>query len=363
MMIYLLTFVLAAFCSLIAYKNRTKKIIFFIFSGLAVIIPSVIAGLRATNIGTDVKVYLIPLYKAALSCETFSAFHKMISAHDIELLFEILVYIPTRIFSNINVTMFFVHLPICLFLYMGANCFKDKGHPSIIYLFVLLAFYNMSLNIMRQFIAIAIVFYGYKFLLKKEFLKYIITVIIASFFHSSAIIALSFVLIVLICNSKNKILYSFFLIIFLCVGLVLYNKLLTLLSGIGIIPYKYVLRYSIINSQLHINLADNIIRLYPLLLMFFQSRTLKNTENNTFFAIISIYDLILFQMSLFVVGIQRICIYFTMFSFINIGRIIRQSKYNKTPIALTSLVVYLAYFIVSYVYIGIAETYPYVFGI
>lgn len=66
-------------------------------------------------------------------------------------------------------------------------------------LFVLAGFYMESMNIVRQSIAISIFIYSYKYIYDKNLKKYIISIIIASLFHESAIILLP---IYFICNMK-----------------------------------------------------------------------------------------------------------------------------------------------------------------
>lgn len=359
-MIYLLIFFVTTLLFCLAYKNKDKKITFIILSIITIMCPTILAALRSTSIGTDVEVYVVPLFKQALISNSFSDFSNMVSAHDIELFFKLLIYFSTKFFSNINVTLFFIHLPICLLFYVAAMQNKDKAYPPLVYLLFLLTFYNMSLNIMRQFIAVAVIFYAFKNLEKEKYLNYILLVIIASFFHVTAIISIAFPLIYIACKSKRRILYSIILITVLCVGLINYNNLLSLLYNTGIIPYKYITRYSITDYNISVNFADELIRIFPLLLIFFQSKIMKNSKNNIYFTTIAIFDFVLIQVSILVPFAQRICIYFTIFSFINIARIIKNSKINKVPLSFVSILLFTIYFVYSYLYIGIAETYPYI---
>lgn len=56
------------------------------------------------------------------------------------------------------------------------------------FLFVTMGLFFTSMNIIRQFIAIAILFYGFRFVKNKSFLKYLVCVLLAYGFHASAII-------------------------------------------------------------------------------------------------------------------------------------------------------------------------------
>lgn len=60
-----------------------------------------------------------------------------------------------------------------------------------------------SMNIMRQYCSVAIVFYVIKYLLNREYIKYILGIVIASLIHYSSALALLFLPIVDMCNWNN----------------------------------------------------------------------------------------------------------------------------------------------------------------
>lgn len=65
-------------------------------------------------------------------------------------------------------------------------------------------FYNLSFNLSRQCIAIFILFLGFNFLIRKEWIKYIITIFIAVLFHNSAVIGVFFLFIYYFLDDKAK---------------------------------------------------------------------------------------------------------------------------------------------------------------
>lgn len=75
--------------------------------------------------------------------------------------------------------------------------FKEIKRDSIkvwisVLLFVNIGAYYTSFNIMRHIMTVAIIFGGSKFIYKREFFKFLITVIIASMFHTTAIVLIPF---------------------------------------------------------------------------------------------------------------------------------------------------------------------------
>ncbi len=65
---------------------------------------------------------------------------------------------------------------------------KDPVYSICIYFF--LGFFFDSLNIMRQYLAMSVVFIGFYYLLKNKKLLFIVSVLLASLFHSTALIML-----------------------------------------------------------------------------------------------------------------------------------------------------------------------------
>ena len=66
---------------------------------------------------------------------------------------------------------------------------EDKWLSTLIFVCFPIFFF-MSLSVIRQFIAIAIIFYSFKFLKRREFWKYLAIIICCFFIHNSSILAL-----------------------------------------------------------------------------------------------------------------------------------------------------------------------------
>ena len=76
-----------------------------------------------------------------------------------------------------------------------------------------MAFFFMSMNVMRQFVAIAIVFCATKYLINRKYIHYLAGVLIAAMFHQTAYIGIALVLIELFdwkaLSQKQKTLFPF----------------------------------------------------------------------------------------------------------------------------------------------------------
>ncbi|BAS67698.1 MAG: EpsG family protein [Gammaproteobacteria bacterium] len=73
--------------------------------------------------------------------------------------------------------------------YILKNYSKDYFLSLLIFISIPY-FYLMSFSVIRQYCAVAIVFYGIKYIFQRNFFLYVVTVILASMFHYSAIITI-----------------------------------------------------------------------------------------------------------------------------------------------------------------------------
>ncbi len=91
------------------------------------------------------------------------------------------------------ITAFVVALALMIYIYI----YSDKPHLSV-FCFLTFGIYFNSMNFLRQIIAALIVMYALQYVQKKEFLRYLVLVIFASCFHTSALLMIPFYFILMI---------------------------------------------------------------------------------------------------------------------------------------------------------------------
>lgn len=125
-------------------------------------------------------------------------------------------------------------------------------------------FLILAAALTRIFLASGIMFWGYKFIIKKKFKEYVITVLIASIFHRSALI----MLIMLILYWNQEILYRYwkrvvFIMTFaIPIGLAVVAKFL-----VPLLPSDKYAGYAIISG----NLLDSVVEaldVFPILILW-----------------------------------------------------------------------------------------------
>lgn len=102
--------------------------------------------------------------------------------------------------------------------------FKESRNPILsLFFYYVLYIYFFSFNGIRQAIAISIVFLGFYFLKEQKIIPFVVTVIIASFFHISALVCLVVLLIRFI--PQKNIIYISIVLVSWVVGLTVADKL------------------------------------------------------------------------------------------------------------------------------------------
>lgn len=106
-------------------------------------------------------------------------------ALDEEWLFYVLTWVCANVFKNDQALIFIAALVtntliVCFFAKYA------KPFWFVIFLYISSGAFSASMNILRQYIAVAILLWCYPLAQKRKFLPYLILVVIASFFHQSA---------------------------------------------------------------------------------------------------------------------------------------------------------------------------------
>lgn len=167
-----------------------RKILAYGFAFLT-FLPMYLINATMTYVGTDYKEYY--RYYTQLSPE--STWH-------MDVAFETIC----KILKSFNLDFQMVYFVICLIGYvlllLCIRKYSEKYWQSYFWYFMFTYFFLLGMNLIRQFVAMMIVWYGISYIEEKKFMKYLICVLIATSFHFTAIIMLPFYFIF---NKKLKL--------------------------------------------------------------------------------------------------------------------------------------------------------------
>ncbi len=235
--IYCFTF-LISICMASLYKKRNNKLWKTIIFSLSILLPILIATIRY-NVGTDFKGYYQSYTSIKVKCNSITA----ILSYYQEPMHVIINLIAYKLFDAFEGFLFLSSLLIMFFAFKGILNFKDKiSSIQFAYFIFLLTLYHVSFNGIRQVIASMIIFYAYKYIVNRDFKRFLLFVIFAMLFHKSAIIGL---LLYFVWRDKGKKEKTFYLIVLITtIAIPIIAKIIYRISEYLNIYQKYFTHYS-----------------------------------------------------------------------------------------------------------------------
>lgn len=363
-MVYFICFLIS---SLFFWLSEKKKKNTLFFASIAIFIPCFLAGIRADSVGTDVSVYLEPMILNARGAQNFQNY--LLSSwqqgwvvrgvNDIEIGFSILIYLIIKLFNNRYVLQFVIQALTIIPIYIGLVKRKEKN-IWIGMLVYFCFFYNISLNIMRQAIAMSLVFCAFQYLMEKHKIQFWIIMIGACLFHTTAVVgfALYFIYEYLefrILKKSKKIhttkKRTFFLIIVGMFVFVAQNFIIKIFEMIGLSYYIHYFEGAIEF------LPNQIISRLPIMLacVFFSKQLINRIGNEFFFYICCVaYAIIFSQFASVNSSTYRIAMYFSVFFIKLVPEICACSlirfKFGKNKVLRVNRYFMICYCIVWWVY-------------
>lgn len=178
-------------------KRRKLKIC----SIIAIVIPCILAGLRAETVGTDTANYVNSL-RVVVGGSMFSALKATTLEGGISFLAWLAGLTGMFKFTFLFLAQFMVIAPVFLVSYKN---WKREGTSMSFVLFIYFCiFYGISLNVLGQSIAAALLLMGYQYYSDNEKVKCVLCFVLAVLFHSSAIIGIVMMSVFLYLSQNRK---------------------------------------------------------------------------------------------------------------------------------------------------------------
>lgn len=270
-----------------------------------------------------------------------------------EYLFDLLNKIIYFFTDDFRYLFFICSFLFFIFIYKGILD-NSRNIPLSVLLIFLTQVYFYSMNMVRQSIAIAIIFYSFKFIKEQKHFKFCIFNFIAFLIHSSAIIMLPFSFLVnLNIKKRNKLLVLLFMIFFS--------------SLFGDVIFNFINKYTeygwYYDSVYSKEIIPITLVLLNLVLFFIDLIFIKNSDK--YGNILS--NIIFFTICVIIISpafplVNRIIKYFTVFHLLYIPYIFKVLKNSKFNFYLKTCVLLMFFTIMFYqIYIlGGEAVLPYV---
>ncbi len=251
-MIYWIIFISS--CLLFYLSNRSKSTVKYILTAIALFLPVILAAIRDESIGIDVQTYVKPMFLCAQNASSFGSYLELIKSDaktcDLEIGFIILGYLAEKVTGGLWGVFFIYEFIIVFCIYKAVVIFNNSIIPDNNFKKVPLwmafycyytVFYNMSLTMVRQSVACAVLLLGAVGLLARKYKISVLVLFIATFIHSTAVIGFA-VAILYYVTRNNNILFRILYVLYLC--------MLMLFAVAGSKMYFFIL--NLINHFIHI---------------------------------------------------------------------------------------------------------------
>lgn len=336
-LVYLITgFICYLLAKKAAKKNKKKYVVFM------VLILSAVAGLRAYTVGIDTQNY-VEIFKNIANGD-------FIHAYGVEESFKYICSV--FLFICKSPTWMFIVFACVTNGFILARLWECREFAEFKYSFLCYysVFFFMTMNICRQFAAIAIVFWATRYISSRKYFKFIVIVLCVSLIHTSSLLGMLFLVFEIFnwkyLNKNQKlwmilgILMSPAAVVVFFIGWNRYSHLISNISGsIGIMlilkMIVYVFSLLIIKKELSESDDAQLIKTLE-----YKSRS------------VSIYYLcgiLLTSLGYFIPYADRIGLMFYMFECVHIGKTIKLSRNRSLKVCFICLeiAILLFYFITS----------------
>ena len=241
------------------YEHSWKKsstVALLILELTIILLPSLLGGFRNITVGTDnLNYYNFFQYTASHGLkESLGSTYFSVEV-ELEKGFILFMWLVSRLGDSFFYFAFTTSFVTFLLVFEAIKYFKERYSMTIMVMMYLFIYYCPLYNYVRQGIALAIIFFAYRYVENKQFFKYVLLVLVASMLHSSAIVS---IFIYVIFFFKEKIRFNKYVVlvvavvfILIVIGPNLINNLLVQLSKVGIRSetlLKYARRFSYINQ-------------------------------------------------------------------------------------------------------------------
>ena len=305
--IFVILCIFSVFLVYLADKKNSRLLFL-----LAFLIPALLAGFRGIEVGIDTKFYYTMI----------NTIHAQEEVYVNERGFVLLVELLTKINSHPGFVLCIISIAtIGLFYLRFWELRKDHSLTFMCVIFLCM-FYLRSMNVVRQFMAWALVFWGMRFLDKKRYIIFSLLVVFTMyFFHTTAIFAIGIMVFYLIKDFKKSKKAKIILIAMVAAVAIASRWIISYLSN----TYDVYLFL----GSFEIGFLDfyRLISLIVVIALFGMGVVDGKFDNKLkFYSILYVIAILLDFISYFGSYIGRIALYFMSFEILFYGRALKQSK-------------------------------------
>ena len=326
LLLCLIIIFLYALINLGKQSKETKNKVFLV---ITFVILFFVVATREMNVGNDTKSY-INLFNL---CNMYK-----FDILNMNFYYEKGYLIFNVILNYLNFSpRFFMYIMSFIFN-VSAYCFiKDnsKNYLMSVLMYINLLFFYQSMTMMRQFLALAIILmFSFKYVKNKQFLKFLLSIAVASLFHASAIIAVFIYPIYNLKYNRKRVL------------MIIVSSIIVLLSLKFIYPFiaNLINRESYYIDMLGEAKLGNFISMLIFVIMYIFSLIIvkqKERQDYGFYLYTLLFTAAIYFVSINMAVLSRASQYYAIFSVISLPNLIEHNVKNNKIIVNIAIVFFM----------------------
>ncbi|SDQ14068.1 EpsG family protein [Carnobacterium viridans] len=344
-------------------SKSQSKITKFFWMVLILLPVCLLASLRG-DVGTDTLTY-IGMYGWLKHVEIFPYALEYFSGNSdlFEPGYVFLNWVSLFIYDDPK-TLFFLSTFVQMsFVWLGIQSMEKYLNPNLSLFIYYLFLFNTSLNLVRQSIAVAIVFYAFQYIVNHQFMKYLVFVLLASLFHVTALLFIVLYVFSFFAQDSKGILKAIFYFFIFSSPLVVYG-IIQLATSSGLISTLGLEGYNFNFSNFGWGFLFYTLPVILPLGVF--SQEMNNKIPNGAYGFL--FNITLLQIpfrfiTYFSTYAGRLEDYASIVQVILVSMLIHNSEEgNKQVLTVYFVLWYLLYHVITFALGNTNETYPYVLG-
>ncbi len=325
MIVYIVTFALSLLGAKIADLWFDDQRRFLAGSILAVLPPILIAGLRDSTVGSDMELYIVPIFNGIAS-NGQNLMEFIDSYPDIEIGYLFVNYVIAQLTDQPFFLLLCIHILIIIPLYITAMKWRDRLSPVLFMFIFYMIFFQESLSIVRQSIALSFSMLAFTFFMEKKNIRCFLYMIVAFLFHQTAIVALSFPLVYLMVDRLSiREYYYYYIGVALVIALFFLNfdNILIWMIENDYIDLKFLKYTSADNTFAPVLGAANfVVKIATIVYIVYVMILYKPDTLLNIFLVMAVLDMLFSLCALIMQPLDRISLYYRLLTCISIPYII-----------------------------------------
>lgn len=358
MTVYIVGFALSSlFVRLSETKKDTK-----IFGMLAVGILTLIATIRGLDIGIDIKVYVMRSFSMAQIYNGDLIGYIFYNTEQLEPLYLLIEYAAANVFRNVHFALFSFSIFTNTFVYLALKNMSGRIDVTFGWIAYCLLFFSVTLNLMRQFMAVVVILYFFSDVKKMNWKRAIVLSVLAMGLHISGFMLVFMYAVYRLFEPKTVRLTwlkqvgvgLFLLLPFLA------NLAVNILGNLGLISGKFRVY---LGSEGDVALGNVLFRLVGLLLLLLYMYKFKSERKDTwvrFIFYITIVDILfLLNNGLFAIRMGKTFSIFEIIYFTIGLNVFKRKGGSRRVVGVAMACLLFAYWYYQFVVLNSGVVYPY----